>query len=108
MGGPVRVRERVNAPQWRGGVASGPGSENAASLGCERVSRIVDMGSRITLKEGIVDYEEGRSYRYEVYEWSNFPIEKMQFGFTARGVVAAPRILALDIETGPVPPCWRP
>jgi len=38
------------------------GSEDVASVGCERVCNIVDMGLRITLKERIVDYAEGQSY----------------------------------------------
>lgn len=57
------------------------GSNNEAGPGCERVCHIVDMGLHITLKERIVDYVEGDSYTYEVYEWKNFPLSKMLFGF---------------------------
>ena len=74
------------------------GSENKASLGCERVCNIVDLGLHITLKERIVDYVEGKSYKYEVYEWKNFPIQKMLFGFTIQDVSAARTVLAIDIE----------
>jgi hypothetical protein len=74
------------------------GNENAASLGCERVCNIVDMGLKITLKERIVDFVEGRSYRYDVYEWKNFPIRKMTFGFTILGGEPPCTTLAIDID----------
>jgi len=57
------------------------GSTNTAALGCERVCNIVDLGLHITLKERIIDYVEGQSYKYEVYEWKNFPLRAMFFGF---------------------------
>lgn len=74
------------------------GSGNAASLGCERVCNIVDMGLQIMLKERIVDYKEGHSYKYEVYEWKNFPLRKMYFGFTILGASQGFTTLALDID----------
>ena len=74
------------------------GSDEKASLGCERVCNIVDMGLPITLKERIVEYDEGRSYQYEVFEWKNFPIRKMVFGFTILGNTPTHTILAIDIE----------
>jgi hypothetical protein len=55
------------------------------------------MGLRIMLKERIVDYVEGRSYTYEVYEWKNFPIRSMTFGFTISGDGPAATTLAIDI-----------
>lgn len=57
------------------------GSDNKATLGCERVCKIVDMGLNITLKERVTNIVEGKSYQFEVYECSNFPISKMLFGF---------------------------
>lgn len=74
------------------------GSDNKASLGCERVCNIVDMGLAITLNERIIEYDEGKSYQYEVYEWKNFPIQKMLFGFTIVGTDATHTTLAIDIE----------
>lgn len=74
-----------------------PGSDDRAAPGCERVCNIVDMGLRITLKERIVDYEEGRSYTFEVYEWKNFPIRSMRFGFTVASNGPAAATLAIDI-----------
>lgn len=71
--------------QFHAGVNSSckeTGSENQASLGTERTCKVVDLGLKITLKERIVDFVEGKSYRYEVYEWKNFPIQKMYFAFT--------------------------
>lgn len=87
--------------QFHGGVVESykeSGSENRASLGCERVCHIVDMGLKITLKERITDYQEGQSYRYEVYEWKNFPIRKMFFGFTILGTTPGYTTLGIDIE----------
>lgn len=74
------------------------GSENKAAPGCERICHIVDMGLPITLKERIIDYEEGRSYAYEVYEWKNFPIRKMMFRFTLLGSESDRTRLAIDID----------
>lgn len=74
------------------------GSNDNASLGCERVCNIVDMGLKIMLKERIVDFVEGKSYRYEVYEWKNFPIDRMLFGFNILDVTPTHTVLAIDIE----------
>ena len=74
------------------------GSEDKAALGSERICNIVDMGLPITLKERIVHYDEGRSYQYEVYEWKNFPIQKMFFGFSIIEGEEDHTILAIDIE----------
>jgi len=74
------------------------GSDNQASLGCERVCNIVDMGLRIQLLERIVEYEEGYSYKYEVYKWKNFPIRTMLFGFAILSGGHASTRLSLDIE----------
>ena len=87
--------------RFHGGVAEShkeQGSENAASLGCERVCNIVDLGLHITLKERIVDFVEGESYQYEVYEWKNFPIKKMLFGFRITNSNEDRTTLALDIQ----------
>ena len=74
------------------------GSENRAALGCERVCNIVDLGLQITLKERIINFDEGHSYQYEVYEWKNFPIGKMLFGFSIYRNGSAGCSLAIDIE----------
>jgi hypothetical protein len=87
--------------RFHGGVVEShkeAGSENKAALGCERVCNIVDLGLHITLKERIVNYVEGESYQYEVYEWKNFPIQKMLFGFRILGTDKAGIVLALDID----------
>lgn len=73
-------------------------SENKASLGSERVCNIVDLGLHITLKERIVDFIEGDSYKYEVYEWKNFPIQKMLFGFKILRTNKPHIMLALEID----------
>ena len=73
-------------------------SSNQASLGCERVCEIVDLGLNITLKERIVDFVEGKSYKYEVYEWKNFPLRRMLFGFTIVEISPNQTVLAVDIE----------
>lgn len=74
------------------------GSENKAALGCERVCKIVDLGLHITLKERIVDFVDGESYKYEVYEWKNFPIQKMLFGFRILRSMPSHTVLGIDIE----------
>lgn len=87
--------------RFHGGVVEShkeAGSDNKAALGCERVCNIVDLGLHITLKERIVNYVEGESYQYEVYEWKNFPIQKMLFGFRILGTDKAGTVLAVDID----------
>jgi hypothetical protein len=87
--------------RFHGGVVEShkeQGSEDVASLGCERICNIVDLGLHITLKERIVDYVEGESYQYEVYEWKNFPIKKMLFGFKINKINEVSTLLAIDID----------
>jgi hypothetical protein len=74
------------------------GSDNRASLGCERICNIVDMGLKIMLKERIVEYKEGQSYKYEVHEWKNFPIQKMYFGFKILDIANGYTNLGIEIE----------
>jgi hypothetical protein len=87
--------------RFHGGVVDShaeTGSNETAGPGCERVCHIVDMGLKITLKERIIDYVEGRSYKFEVYEWKNFPLRKMLFGFTILDAGPTGTKLAIDIE----------
>ncbi|MEA3274574.1 MAG: SRPBCC family protein [Pseudomonadota bacterium] len=74
------------------------GGENRASLGCERVCNIVDMGVHIRLKERIVDFVEGESYTYEVDEWKNFPMRKMLFGFRILSSSPPDTVLGIRIQ----------
>lgn len=74
------------------------GSVNEASQGCERVCNVVDMGLKIVLKERIINYEEGVGYQYEVYEWKNFPLRKMLFGFTIKEAKNGHSILRIDVD----------
>ena len=73
------------------------GSHNKAAQGCERVCHIVDMGLQITLKERIIEFNEGDSYTYEVYEWKNFPLHKMLFGFRILRTDKPYVVLVIDI-----------
>ena len=74
------------------------GSENKTGMGGERVCNIVDMGLKIQLKERIIDYQEGVGYQYEVYEWKNFPLNKMYFKFSIREDFRSGSLLRLDID----------
>jgi len=74
------------------------GSRNEAKLGGERVCNIVDMGLKIVLKERIINYEEGVGYQYEVYEWKNFPLRKMLFGFKIRESENGNTLLRIDLD----------
>lgn len=73
------------------------GSRNEAALGGERVCNIVDMGLHIVLKERITNYQEGIGYQYDVYEWKNFPLRKMVFGFSIK-TEGNRTILCMDID----------
>ena len=74
------------------------GNSNEASLGCERVCNIVDMGLKIVLKERIINFVEGEGYQYEVYEWKNFPLRKMLFGFSIKQGPQESTILRIDLD----------
>lgn len=74
------------------------GNINEANIGCERVCNIVDMGLKIQLKERIVNYQEGVGYQYDVFEWKNFPLRKMLFGFAISEDVQGKARLRIDID----------
>lgn len=86
--------------QFHAGVVASQslsGSDSQAAPGCERICHIMDMGLHITLKERIVEYNEGDSYTYEVYEWKNFPLRKMLFGFQILRTHKPYVVLAINI-----------
>ncbi len=56
-------------------------SSNEVSMGCERSCTIYDGKRKIDIKERVTEIEKGKYYRYEVYEWVNFPLKKMFNGF---------------------------
>ena len=56
-------------------------SIDEVSMGCERFCTIYDGKRRIDIKERVTEIEVGKYYRYEVYEWVNFPLKKMFNGF---------------------------
>lgn len=90
-----------NVSQFHAGVVESHkqgGSTDTASLGCERVCNIVDMGIKIVLKERIIEYQEGLAYKYEVYEWKNFPIQKMFFRFSVDKATQGRSLLGIEIE----------
>lgn len=74
------------------------GNINEAKIGCERECNIVDMGLKIQLKERIVNYQEGVGYQYDVFEWKNFPLRKMLFGFAISEDVQGKTRLRIDID----------
>ncbi|HFQ61466.1 MAG TPA: SRPBCC family protein [Epsilonproteobacteria bacterium] len=74
------------------------GSSSEAYLGADRVCDIHDMGMNIILKEKIIDFKEGESYRYEVYETKNFPVQELYFEFRIRRYSDNRAYLRLDID----------
>jgi len=90
-----------NVSSFHGGVNKSypeQGSEDKASLGGERICHVVDSGIKITLEERIIEYVEGEYYKYEVYKWKNFPIQKMFFTFRIKSADQGSAILQLDID----------
>jgi len=87
--------------KFHAGVESshhGEGSNDTASLGCERVCNVVDMGMKIVLKERIYNFVQGEGYQYDVYEWKNFPIRKMLWGFKIKTDAQGNTLLHIDID----------
>ncbi len=78
------LQQYGNIASFHTGIASSNSEGNSpdkASLGCERACTIYDGKRKIDIKERVTEIKEGRYYRYEVYEWTNFPLKKMFNGF---------------------------
>jgi Polyketide cyclase / dehydrase and lipid transport len=88
----------ANVSTIHGGVqASVPGisGDNEARLGAERTCTILDGRREVTLVERITEFEEGIFYRYQVYEWKNFPLKVMFFAFSIKTNKKGETILSL-------------
>lgn len=57
------------------------GSSSKAELGCDRECVIPDGKKKIVVKEKIYEFVEGQYYTYDVYEWTNFPLNAMHNTF---------------------------
>lgn len=73
----------------------GKNSSDAACLGAERTCTILDGKREVTLVERITEFEEGRFYRYEVFDWKNFPLKVMFFAFEIKNGKNGNTILSL-------------
>ena len=74
------------------------GGSNKAEMGAERVCDILDGKREVVLVERIIEFEEGSHYRYEVFEWENFPLKMMFFGFAIEKDMEQNTILQLVIN----------
>ncbi len=74
------------------------GSTNKAELGAVRVCDVVDGKRKIQFTERITEFAEGSHYRYEVFEWKNFPLKVMFFGFEVAKSPNGKSILSLTIN----------
>jgi len=74
------------------------GSPNKAALGVERTCDILDGKREVVLKEKITEYVEESHYRYEVFEWENFPLKSMFFGFKVTKISTNKSKLSLTIN----------
>lgn len=57
-------------------------SNDDAAMGTVRTCLVRDGKKEVTLVERITEFNQGHSYRYQVFEWKNFPIQTMFFGFS--------------------------
>ena len=74
------------------------GNPEQAGLGVERICDIKDGKRDVVLVERIIEYAEGSHYRYQVFEWENFPLKMMFFGFAIEKDQQGHSILALTIN----------
>ncbi len=74
------------------------GSSNTAALGTERTCDILDGSREVVLQERITEYVEGSYYRYEVFDWENFPIQVMFFAFSTESISSDKSNLSLIIN----------
>lgn len=77
---------------------NGSDSANEAALGVERTCDILDGKREVILRERITEYEEGSFYRYEVFDWENFPLKMMFFAFSVSRVNNDKSKLSLTIN----------
>ena len=87
--------------QFHGGVEKTTNVNESpikAQLGADRACDIYDMGMHIVLKEKIIEFKEGESYRYEVYETKNFPVQALFFEFSIQKHNENSTYLRLDID----------
>ncbi len=62
------------------------GYSNKAALGVERTCDVLDGKREVILREKITEYEGGDFYRYEVFDWENFPLKMMFFAFSVQQI----------------------
>ena len=73
----------------------GQDSKDEACLGAVRTCEVLDGKREVTLVERITEFEEGKFYRYEVFEWKNFPLKVMFFAFAIRTNIKGTTILSI-------------
>jgi hypothetical protein len=56
-----------------------PGQDGG--LGCERFCQVDD---NVSVKQRITEWNEGRSYIYEVFEWENIPLKEMTVTYSVQ------------------------
>lgn len=47
-------------------------------------SRYCELPGKVAIHERVLEWEEGKSYKYDVYKWKNFPLKKMLVTFGVR------------------------
>jgi len=57
------------------------GSSVAAKMGADRECTIPNGRKDIIVREKITNFEDGKSYTYDVYDWVNFPLRRMRNTF---------------------------
>jgi len=63
----------ITASDWIGGTEMGDGAA--------RYCDISFQGRNVHVKERIFDYVEGSEFTYDVYDWTNFPLDRMHNTF---------------------------
>ena len=60
------------------------GSPVGLEMGSARQCVIPNGRKDVTLWEKVIDLKEGEKFTYDVYEWKNFPLQRMHFTFGVR------------------------
>lgn len=74
----------------------GAGFSDIAALGSERTCLVPDGKREVTLVERITEFGDGDYYRYEVFDWKNFPLRAMFFTFEIVEKGSGERVLQLS------------
>lgn len=73
-----------------------PGILKSSAVGDRRegvgASRYCELPGKVAIHERVLEWDDGKSYKYDVYQWKNFPLKKMLVTFGVRTRPSPPSV----------------